>query len=114
MIICLSLNESRSLRQTAAEIPNGTHTIMDPKTTTALPTKIDSAPNSSGWPDGYHLVEVKNSLNPSIWKEWQCVFKDKKKNKKHCKRRGRGNNKKNTFSNPIFNTSDKTYSITYD
>ena len=81
MIICLNLNESRSLRQTAAEIPNGTHTIIDPKTTIALPTKIDSAPNSSGWPDGYHRVEVKKFLKPFNLKEWQCVFKDKIKNK---------------------------------
>ena len=77
LIICLNLNESRSLRQTAADIPNGTHTIIDPKTTIALPTKIDSAPNSSGWPDGYHRVEVKNSLNPSMWKNGNASLKIK-------------------------------------
>ena len=36
---CLNLNESRSLRQTAADIPNGTHTIIDPKATMASQQK---------------------------------------------------------------------------
>ena len=67
--ICRILKGRRSLRQTAAAIPRGTETIMDPNTTNPVPTNIDKAPNSAGDPDGYHRVEVKNSFIPSIWKK---------------------------------------------
>ena len=66
--ICRILKGRRSLRQTAAAIPRGTETIMDPNTTNPVPTNIDKAPNSAGDPDGYHRVEVKILLYPRFGK----------------------------------------------
>ena len=78
LTICRILKGSKSLKHTQLlQYRSGTDTKIEPTTTSALPTKMDKAPNSAGDPDGYHRTDVKNSLNPSIWKKGMASLKMK-------------------------------------
>ncbi len=63
--ICRTEKGRMSLRQSAASTPSGTATRLAPSVTSALPTKMASAPNSASSREGYQRTLVKSSRNPS-------------------------------------------------